>query len=145
VLPFFLPGLLSFIVFMLIYRYVPNAPASFRDVWPGALLAAVLFEVLKNVFAIYIANFNNYDVAYGALGGILLFLMWTYLTSNILLIGAELASEYPRVSRGDYDEEEARPKEQRPLRETAVRTVRGLFRRHEPEEPESPNDTEADG
>jgi membrane protein len=145
VVPFLLPALFTFVVFMLVYRYVPNAPASFRNVWPGALLAAVLFELLKNGFAIYIANFGNYDVAYGALGGILLFLMWTYLTSNILLIGAELASEYPRVLRGDYDEEEARPKGQRPLRETAVRAVRGLFHRHEPDEPEPPSDAGADG
>ncbi len=143
VVPFFLPAILSFVVFMLVYRYVPNAPAGFREVWPGALLAAVLFEVLKNGFAIYIANFNNYDVAYGALGGILLFLLWTYLTSNILLIGAELASEYPRVLRGDYDDAEARPKEQSPLRETVVRAVLGLFHHHEPRKPEPPGDAGA--
>ena len=127
VLPFLLPAIFSFTVFVLVYRYVPNVATAFREVWPGALLATVLFELLKNAFALYVANFNSYAGAYGALGGILLFLLWTYLTSNILLIGAELASEYPRVLRGDYAEEEAQPKEGRSIQETVRRTVRGLF------------------
>ena len=144
VLPLFLPAIFSFTVFMLIYRYVPNAPSSYRDVWPGALLATVLFEVLKNAFAIYIANFNSYAGAYGVLGGLLLFLLWTYLTSNILLIGAELASEYPRVLRGDYDEETpAAPQAKRPVSETVRGAVRGLFLppRDEPAEPTGDDET----
>ncbi len=145
VLPFFLPAVFSFTVFMLMYRYVPNVITSFRDVWPGALLATVLFEALKNAFAIYIANFSNYAGAYGALGGILLFLLWTYLTSNILLVGAELASEYPRVLRGDYAEAAApQPEERRTLRETARRTVRGLFLHERDEGEVSPPQGDAD-
>jgi membrane protein len=127
VLPFLLPAVFSFTVFMLVYRYVPNVATAFREVWPGALLATVLFELLKNAFALYVANFNSYAGAYGALGGILLFLLWTYLTSNILLIGAELASEYPRVLRGDYAEADDQPEEGRSIQETVRRTVRGLF------------------
>ena len=144
VLPFFLPAIFSFMVFMLLYRYVPNAPSSFRNVWPGAVLATVLFELLKNGFAIYIANFNSYAGAYGALGGILLFLLWTYLSSNILLIGAELAAEYPRVLRGDYDEAEAQPKEQRNIPKTVLRGLRGLFvpPKDEPPEPKPSADIE---
>ena len=142
VLPLVLPAFFTFMVFMLLYRYVPNVKSPFRDVWPGAVLATVLFELLKNLFALYIANFSNYSGAYGALGGILLFLLWTYLTSNILLIGAELAAEYPRVLRGDYDEQEAAAGGP-PLRETVRRAVRGLFlpQRDEPEG----NEPEADG
>lgn len=131
-----LPGFFSFSVFTLVYRYVPNAPTSFRHVWPGALLAALLFELLTNGFAFYVANFNNYAGLYGALGGILLFLLWTYVASNILLVGAELAAEYPRVLRGDYAalEAEAATKEKRSLPQTVLRAVRGLFLPH-PDEP----------
>ena len=140
VLPFVLPAVFSFFVFLFIYRYVPNAPTSFATVWPGALLATALFEIMKNLYALYIANFNAYSGAYGALGGVLLFLLWTYLTSNILLIGAEFAAEYPRVLRGEYDEE-AQPElpgVQESLRQKAFRMVRGLFvhQRKEPEPPE---------
>ncbi len=124
VLPLFLPAVFTFLVFIILYRYVPNAASPFRDIWPGAVLATVLFELLKNLFALYIANFNNYAGAYGALGGLLLFLLWTYLTSNILLIGAELASEYPRVMRGDYDNLPSGPP--RTLAENTRRFVRNL-------------------
>ncbi len=125
VLPLFLPAIFTFFVFIILYHYVPNVPTPFREIWPGAVLATVLFELLKNLFALYIANFNNYAGAYGALGGLLLFLLWTYLTSNILLIGAELAAEYPRVLRGDYDDVESGPS--RPLSENVRRAVRNLF------------------
>jgi membrane protein len=130
VAPFLVPAVFSFLLFLLVYRYVPRVGLGFRDVWPGALLAAVLFEVLKNGFAIYIANFSNYDLAYGALGGILLFLLWTYVTANILLLGAELASEYPRVRDGLYA---GAGGPRRPLRRQALEFVKGLFVRHEPD------------
>ena len=125
VLPLFLPAIFTFVVFVLLYVYVPNVSTPFREIWPGAVLATVLFELLKNLFALYVANFNNYAGAYGALGILLLFLLWTYLTSNILLIGAELAAEYPRVMRGDYDNLPSGPK--RPLTENVRRMVRNLF------------------
>jgi membrane protein len=129
VLPFLVPAVFSFLLFLLVYRFVPVAGLKFRDVWPGALLAAVLFEMVKNAFAIYIANFGNYDLAYGALGGVLIFLLWTYITANILLVGAELASEYPRVRAGLYDEPGGPG---RSLKEQALRSVKGLFVRQEP-------------
>jgi len=130
VVPFLAPAVFSFLLFLLLYRYVPRVGLGFHDVWPGALLAAVLFEALKNGFAIYIDNFGNYDLAYGTLGGILLFLLWTYLTASILLLGAELASEYPRVRDGSYVEAGG-PRQ--PLRQQALEFVKGLFVRQKPE------------
>lgn len=100
VVPYVLPAFLTFTVFLFIYRYVPSVHHTFREVLPGAVLATVLFELLKNLFALYVAKFNNYAGAYGALGGILLFMLWTYLAAVILLAGAELASEYTRTRRG---------------------------------------------
>jgi membrane protein len=69
----------------------------------------VLFEAMKNGYAFYLAHFNTYDVLYGSLGGILLFMLWTYLTSNILLLGAALTVEARRLREGAYAEELARP------------------------------------
>lgn len=125
VLPLFVPAILTFMVFVFLYHYVPNTPTPFRDIWPGAVVATVLFQLQTNLFALYIVNFNSYSGAYGALGGLLLFLLWTYLAANILLVGAEVAAEYPRVLRGDYDNLESGPS--RPLRETVRTTVRNLF------------------
>jgi membrane protein len=123
------PAVLSFLAFVGVYRLVPDAPVRVRDVWPGALLATVLFETLKNVFAFYIQHFNNYDVVYGSLGAIMIFLLWTYLAANILLLGAAVAVEYPRVQRGEYGA--VGPGE--PFRRRALRLLRGLvFREHRP-------------
>ena len=125
-LPLMLPGFLTFLVFLLIYRFVPNVSHSLRDVWPGALLAAALFELLKNGFVLYVAKFNNYDVVYGSLGAVMLFLLWTYLSANVLLLGAELASEYERAKMGRHPFTPA-PTEGLPLSERLLRAARGLF------------------
>ena len=141
VLPYALPAVLTFVVFLLLYRFVPSVRHSFSEVLPGALLATVLFELLKNLFALYVAKFNNYAGAYGALGGILLFLLWTYLSANILLAGAELAYEYTRMRRG---ENVAAPGPSRTAAQQVRRFLRGLvFREPEPERAPNPDDTAA--
>lgn len=91
--PYALPATVSFATFLAIYRVLPASQPSFRDVWPGALLATAGFEILKNGFTFYVANFNTYDVVYGALGGVLLFLFFMYLTASLLLAGAALSAE----------------------------------------------------
>ena len=85
-------------------------PVRFRDVWLGAVVAAVLFEALKNGFAFYVANFHTYDLLYGSLGGILLFLTGVYFTSAILLIGGEMAAAMPGLGAGAFAPDPNRPK-----------------------------------
>jgi membrane protein len=122
-----IPALVSFATFALLYRVVPAAHPRWRPVIPGALFATVLFEVLKNAFAIYVANFNNFDVVYGSLAGVLLFLFFTYLASNILLAGAELSHTFDRYYRGDLDDL-IHPKAPQPTAmEQFTRAVKGLF------------------
>jgi len=88
------PALISYVSFLLLYRNVPNVKHRASDVWPGALVAAVLFELGKHAFAFYVAHFNRYQQVNGALGGVMLFMLWTYVASIIMLFGAEFASEY---------------------------------------------------
>lgn len=148
VLPLMLPAIFTFLVFLLVYRFVPNVRTGFSEVWPGALLATVLFELLKNGYALYVANFSNYNdssnVLYGSLGAILLFMLWAYLAATILLLGAEVASEYPRVLRGDYasaEREAAAPSRSR--LDSMVRMLRGLvLHDRQPVEQDSPADVE---
>ncbi len=135
---FLIPLALSFLVFTFLYWVVPAAKVRLRDVWLGALVAAILFEVAKVGFSIYLENFSNYDLVYGSLGAVAAFLFWVYLAANILLFGAEVASEYPRVLRGDYAE--ARPAPARPLRENLRARLRGLFvHERKDEEPRGPS------
>ena len=91
------PLVWSFIIFALVYRFVPHAKITWSDVWLGALVAAILFEVAKNAFVWYLANFAHYSMVYGALGVVIAFMFWAYLSASILLFGAELASEYSRI------------------------------------------------
>lgn len=94
-----LPGLVSFVTYSLLYRFVPDTEVSWADVWPGALLAAALFEAAKDLFAWYLADFANYPLVYGSLGAVIAFLFWAYLSALILLLGAELSAEYAKARR----------------------------------------------
>ena len=87
-------------VFLLIYRFMPNTRTYWRYIWPGALVAAVLFELTKNVFIVYLDRVANFENVYGALAPVIVLLMWTYVSSIVLIFGAELSSEYGRLKQG---------------------------------------------
>jgi len=118
-----IPFILSFSAFLVLYWIVPNVRVKPRDVWPGALVAALMFEITKFGFSIYLETLGQNNAVFGALGGVAIFLFWVFLSANILLFGAEVAAEYPRVRRGDYDDKG--PSE--PLRDRIRRSVRRLF------------------
>lgn len=89
-----------FVVFVLIYRLLPRMDVTYRDVWLGALLAAVAWTLVKEAFAYYLgSNFANYDAVYGTLGAVVALLTWIYLSSLIILAGAEFTAETARVHR----------------------------------------------
>lgn len=93
------PAAISYVAFLLVYRYFPATSHGFRDVWIGALAGAVLFELAKHGFTFYVARFSRYEVLYGALGAVMLFLLWIYVSASILLAGAELAAVYEQARR----------------------------------------------
>ena len=101
-----LPFLLTWTTFTIIYKVVPSVTTRVRDVVAGALVGALLFEALKHGFAFYLRNFSNYDAVYGSLGAAIALLFFVYLAACVLLFGAEIAAEWPRVMYGHYDEEE---------------------------------------
>ncbi|MBI2305045.1 MAG: YihY/virulence factor BrkB family protein [Chloroflexi bacterium] len=93
-----LPVTFSFAIFATVYRYLPNIKITWGDVWPGALLATVLFEISKNLFTWYLANFANYSLIYGSLAAVIAFLFWAFLSALIFLLGAEFTAEFTRLS-----------------------------------------------
>jgi membrane protein len=125
--PIALPALITFIAFALLYRIVPAVRPRWRDALPGALVATLLFETLKNSFAFYVANFNNFDVVYGSLAGALLFLLYTYLAAAILLIGAEIARTLQRYHQGDFADEITPVQPSPPVTTRALKAFKGLF------------------
>lgn len=84
-----LPFVFVVFAFVLLYVAVPNTRIRFRDALIGGVTAALLFEVTKTGFAWYISNFRSYEVIYGALSTVPIFLVWVYLSWLVVLIGAE--------------------------------------------------------
>jgi membrane protein len=93
------PVLLAVVMLMLaiLYWSSPNAkPAGFRWISPGAVLAVLVWIAGSVAFAFYVANFSSYNKTYGALAGVIVFLVWMWLTNVAVLLGAELNAETER-------------------------------------------------
>ena len=100
---FFLQGVslaLTYAIFLIVYKFMPNTKTHWRYVWLGALVAAVLFEICENGFILYLERFANFENVYGTLAPVLGLLVWAYVASLILILGAEMAAEYGRLSQG---------------------------------------------
>lgn len=94
------PALVLGVMMMLalLYWAAPNARhAGFRWITPGSMFAVILWIIVSGGFAVYIAHFNTYDRTYGALGGVIVFLVWLWLTNVAVLLGAELDAELSRA------------------------------------------------
>jgi len=110
--------LVSYLVLVLVgaggaatlYRYGP-ARKKAKWVWitPGSLIAAILWLLLTIGFGLYVADFGNYNATYGSLGAVIVFLTWLYLSSYVLLLGAEINAELERQTTCDTTEGPAMP------------------------------------
>jgi membrane protein len=82
----------------LIYYYAPDAEQEWVWVTPGAVIATVLWLVASLAFRFYVVNFGNYEETYGALGAIILLMLWFYMTGLAIVIGAEANAEIEHAS-----------------------------------------------
>ncbi len=87
--------LLTFAVFSMVYRFMPNAFVTFRDTVPGALIGSLLWEAAKYIFA-WSLNYFNYEQIYGSVGAVVAVLTWGYVSSLVLLFGAQLTGVFHR-------------------------------------------------
>ncbi|MCP3030839.1 YihY/virulence factor BrkB family protein [Halobacillus sp. A1] len=75
---------------MALYHFAPNKSFPFKEILPGAIITAILWQLISLAFSFYVSNFANYSATYGSLGGIIILMLWFFITGIILMVGAEL-------------------------------------------------------
>jgi membrane protein len=111
------PVLLLVVSFMfaLLYWAAPNVKQpGFRWVSPGGILAVVGWLIASAAFAFYVSSFSSYNKTYGALGGVIVFLVWLWISNIMILLGAEFNAE---LERGRAIEGGMRPEDREPFAE----------------------------
>ncbi len=95
------------LAFAMIYKYLPRASIAWNDVWTGALVTAVLFEVGKLLIGFYLGS-TRIASTYGAAGSLVVLLVWVYYSAQIFLLGAEFTFVYA-YRHGSRSSEEPPP------------------------------------
>ena len=90
----FLVFVMLFLVFLVLYRYLPNRRASLKSQVPGAFLTAVAWSVFSYLFSLYFTFFPDFSIMYGSLSTLILVMVWLYFCMNFLLYGAEINAYY---------------------------------------------------
>ncbi|MFL5530857.1 MAG: YihY/virulence factor BrkB family protein, partial [Gemmatimonadales bacterium] len=106
------PVLLGAIVLVLavLYRYGPSRDtAQWRWISAGSLVAAVVWVIASMLFSWYVANFGNYNETYGSLGAVIGFMTWMWLSTTVVLVGAELNAEIEHQTVHDTTEGPQKP------------------------------------
>lgn len=86
---------LTTLLFALIYRFLPDVQISWKDVWFGSAITALLFTIGKWLIGIYLAN-SGFSSTYGAAGSVVIVLAWVFYSAQILFFGAEFTEVYAR-------------------------------------------------
>ncbi|WP_410611461.1 YihY/virulence factor BrkB family protein [Amycolatopsis sp. lyj-109] len=107
------------VAFALLYWVGPNVrQPSFKWLTPGGLLAVVLWVLASAGFALYVANFGSYNKTYGSLAGVIVFLVWLWISNLAILLGAELDAELARGRTIEAGREEDQEEPFLPPRDT---------------------------
>jgi membrane protein len=105
----------------LVYYFAPDAQQDWVWITPGSVLATMLWVVASLGFRFYVTNFASYNETYGAIGGVMVLLLWFYVSGIALLIGAELNAEIEHASPYGKDVGEKMPGEKRKIGSAAQR------------------------
>jgi membrane protein len=93
----------------LVFYFIPNAKTRFRDVWVGAILTGVLWQLAFQGFAWYVRVNSGLRMIHGSVATVIVFLLWVYVSSIILMYGVEFTAAYARLRRRRPDEMPAAP------------------------------------
>ena len=93
----------------LIMYFIPNTKVRFRDVWPGAILVGVLWRIALRLFSWYAADLATWNVVHGSIAAVVVFLLWVYVSSIVLMYGVEFTAAHARLRRRRPDAMPAAP------------------------------------
>jgi membrane protein len=128
----------------LVYYFAPDAEQDWLWITPGSVLATLLWIVASLAFRFYVTNFASYNETYGAIGGVMVLLLWFYVSGMALLIGAELNAEIEHASPYGKDVGEKVPGERKKIGPAAERAYRERRARGEVDVPPYPDDVNCD-
>ena len=83
-----------YILFMMIYKYIPNKDKRCNTVLPGAVFSTIGLYFFSYLFSIYVDNFGRFSQMYGSVGGLFFLFTWLYSSSVVILLGAEINGQY---------------------------------------------------
>ena len=95
----FLVFVVLFLVFLVLYRYLPNRKASLKSQVPGAFIIAVAWSLFSYFFSLYFTFFPNFSNMYGSLSALIMVMLWLYCCMNLLLYGAEINAYFENQFR----------------------------------------------
>lgn len=99
-LSFIIPVIFSGFLMSLLYFIVPNRRIKFRDAMIGGFFTAIIFEIMRLGFTLYLSYFPTYTLIYGAFAILPIFLIWVYISWLLVLLGAYIVSLMPQIRRG---------------------------------------------
>ncbi len=134
------PIVLGTALLIIVLRWVPTRGPDVKDLWPACVGGAVLLWALSVGFAAFIEHFGRYNVIYGSLAAVVVFLIYVYLAANLVLLTAAFAAEWRGIRTGKPGTEPGPG-----LGEEVWRFIRGLFVRDDgprtPKPPKPPRDS----
>ncbi|ALC92978.1 ribonuclease [Bacillus sp. FJAT-18017] len=96
-----LTPLILFGIFTILYWVAPNLKMKCKSAIPGAIFATVGWIITSLGFSFYVSNFGNYTSTYGSIGGMIILMIWLYLSAFIILLGGEINAFYAEKSKQD--------------------------------------------
>ena len=92
-----MPLLFTGLVILFLYRVLPSPRPKTREIWPGAVVGALLLGVVREALELYFEELSDFGALYGSLGALMALLVFVFAASNVLVFGAEFASEWSRL------------------------------------------------
>lgn len=93
-------SLIFFIVLLFLYRTAPSKKVYFRHVYVGAIFSTIGWQLTSLAFSYYVSSMGNYSTTYGSLGGVIILMIWFYLSGIIIITGGEINAQIEEMSEG---------------------------------------------